>query len=50
MLAEGRRSFLEHQHLMIFPGAAIFLAALAFSLLGEGARDLLDPRGAARPA
>ena len=50
MLAEGRRSFLEHQHLMLFPGGAIFLAALAASLLGEGARDLLDPRGATRSA
>jgi Binding-protein-dependent transport system inner membrane component len=48
MLAEGRRSFLEYQHLMVFPGGAIFLAALAFSLLGEGTRDLLDPRGAGR--
>jgi ABC-type transport system substrate-binding protein len=48
MLAEGRRSFLEYQHLMVFPRGAIFLAALAFSLLGEGTRDLLDPRGAGR--
>jgi ABC-type dipeptide/oligopeptide/nickel transport system permease subunit len=53
MLAEGRRSFLEYQHLMLFPGGAIFLAALAASLLGEGARDLRDlrdPRGATRSA
>jgi peptide/nickel transport system permease protein len=48
MLAEGRRFFLEHQHLMIFPGAAIFLAALAFNLLGEGLRNLLDPHDAAQ--
>ena len=43
MLAEGRRFFLDHQHLMVFPGAAIFLAALAFNLVGEGLRNLLDP-------
>jgi peptide/nickel transport system permease protein len=44
MLAEGRRFFLEHQHLMVFPGAAIFLAALGFNLVGEGLRDVLDPQ------
>ncbi len=27
-----------------FPGAAIFLAVLAFNLLGDGLRDALDPR------
>jgi peptide/nickel transport system permease protein len=48
MLAEGRRSFMEHQHLMVFPGAAIFVAALAFSLFGEGLRDVLDPHGASQ--
>jgi peptide/nickel transport system permease protein len=50
MLAEGRRYFLEHQHLMVFPGAAIFLAALAFTLVGEGLRDALDPHGATQAA
>ncbi len=30
--------------LAIFPGAAIALAVLAFNLLGDGLRDLLDPR------
>jgi peptide/nickel transport system permease protein len=29
----------------IFPGAAIALAVLGFNLLGDGLRDLLDPRG-----
>jgi len=48
MLADGRRFFMEYQHLMVFPGAAIFVAALAFSLLGEGLRDMLDPHGATR--
>ena len=27
----------------VFPGAAIFLAVLAFNLLGDGLRDVLDP-------
>ena len=30
--------------LSITPGAAIFLAVLAFNLLGDGVRDALDPR------
>jgi peptide/nickel transport system permease protein len=29
----------------IFPGAAIALAVLGFNLLGDGLRDVLDPRG-----
>jgi peptide/nickel transport system permease protein len=28
----------------IWPGASIFLAVLAFNLLGDGLRDALDPR------
>lgn len=28
----------------IFPGAAIFVTVLAFNLLGDGLRDILDPR------
>jgi peptide/nickel transport system permease protein len=30
--------------LAIFPGAAIFLAVIAYYLVGEGLRDALDPR------
>jgi peptide/nickel transport system permease protein len=29
---------------LIFPGAALFLATLAFNLFGDGLRDALDPR------
>ena len=29
---------------VLAPGAAIFLTVLAFSLLGDGLRDILDPR------
>ena len=28
----------------VFPGAAIFVAVLAFNLLGDGLRDVLDPK------
>ena len=30
--------------LAVFPGLAIFLAVMAYNLLGEGLRDALDPR------
>jgi len=30
--------------LVLFPGAAITLTVLAFNLLGDGIRDMLDPR------
>ena len=44
MLQEGR-SFLETAPWMsIFPGVAIMLTVLAFNLLGDGIRDVLDPR------
>jgi peptide/nickel transport system permease protein len=28
----------------VFPGAALLLAVLGMNLLGDGLRDLLDPR------
>jgi peptide/nickel transport system permease protein len=28
----------------VFPGAAIFVTVLAFNLLGDGSRDVLDPK------
>ncbi len=44
MLQEGR-TFLETAPWMsIFPGLAIMAAVLAFNLLGDGIRDVLDPR------
>lgn len=30
--------------LVVFPGLAVFVTVLAFSLLGDGLRDILDPR------
>ena len=44
MLQEGR-TFLETAPWMsIFPGLAIITAVLAFNLLGDGIRDVLDPQ------
>jgi len=42
---EGWRGLLSHPHLIFFPGFAIFITMLAFNFLGDGLRDILDPRG-----
>jgi len=44
MLNEGRQALELAPHLAIFPGLAIMLAVLGFNLLGDGLRDVLDPR------
>jgi peptide/nickel transport system permease protein len=44
MLGFERNSMFNAPHLMIFPGIAIMITVLAFNLLGDGLRDLLDPR------
>ncbi|SHN86891.1 peptide/nickel transport system permease protein [Geodermatophilus obscurus] len=44
MLAEGRGFIDLAWWLAFFPGLAIFLTVLCFNLLGDGLRDVLDPR------
>jgi peptide/nickel transport system permease protein len=44
MIAEGQSYFTPDWWLVTFPGLAILLTAFAFNLLGDGLRDLLDPR------
>lgn len=44
MLATGRVNMYLAPHVTLFPGLAIFVTVLAFNLLGDGLRDLLDPR------
>ena len=34
----------EAPRLAVYPGVAIVIASLAFNLLGDGLRDVLDPR------
>jgi len=41
---DGWRSLSSFPHLMISPGIAIFVAMLAFNLLGDGLRDAVDPK------
>ena len=47
MLSESRNLMELAPWLMIFPGVVIMLGVLGFNLLGDGLRDVLDPR--ARP-
>jgi ABC-type dipeptide/oligopeptide/nickel transport system permease subunit len=44
MMGEERNSVFNAPHLLFFPGLAIMLVVLAFNLLGDGLRDVLDPR------
>jgi peptide/nickel transport system permease protein len=44
MLSESRTLMEIAPWLAIFPGVAIMLAVLGFNLLGDGLRDVLDPR------
>ncbi len=44
MISEGRRFILDHWWVATIPGLAIFTVSLAFNLLGDGLRDVLDPK------
>ncbi|MCS1351797.1 ABC transporter permease [Mechercharimyces sp. CAU 1602] len=44
MLADARNFIQLAPWTMIFPGLAIMLTVLGFNLLGDGLRDILDPR------
>ncbi len=44
MLNDARPHLQTAPRLLLLPGAAIFVAVLGFNLLGDGLRDLLDPR------
>jgi peptide/nickel transport system permease protein len=44
MIRDGAPHLLNAPWLSVFPGIAILLTVLAFNLLGDGLRDVLDPR------
>ena len=44
MLSEAQTLMFQQPLLAVFPGMAIALAVLGLNLLGDGLRDLLDPR------
>ncbi len=44
LITTGRTQFLTHWWVTTFPGLALFFVVLSFSLVGEGLRELLDPK------
>ena len=44
MTSSGRAYILDHWWLITMPGMAIFIVSLAFNLLGDGLREVLDPK------
>jgi len=44
MLSAAQPFIDQAPRLVIIPGLAVFLATLSFNLLGDGLRDVLDPR------
>ncbi len=44
MVGEGQQYLLSAWHLGVFPAVAIAVTMLAFTFLGDGVRDALDPR------
>jgi peptide/nickel transport system permease protein len=44
MISEGRNYIATQWWLGVFPALAIMLVVGGFNLLGDGLRDLLDPR------
>jgi ABC-type dipeptide/oligopeptide/nickel transport system permease subunit len=44
MLSDAQSYLTQAPRLAIYPGVAIFLCSLSFNLLGDGLRDVFDPR------
>jgi len=46
MISSGRQYILDQWWVATVPGIAIFVVSLGFNLLGDGLRDVLDPKSA----
>ena len=44
MLSDAKDYLTTAPRLALYPGLAIFFCSLSFNLLGDGLRDVLDPR------
>ncbi len=44
MIRDGANHLLTAPHFSLFPGLAVLFTIMAFNLLGDGLRDVLDPR------
>ncbi|MEM7222258.1 MAG: nickel transporter permease [Pseudomonadota bacterium] len=48
MISTGRQFLLDQWWVATIPGIAIFVVSLGFNLLGDGLRDVLDPKSGGR--
>ncbi len=48
MVSSGRKFLFEQWWVSTMPGLAIFIVSLGFNLLGDGLRDVLDPRSSGK--
>ncbi len=48
MVSKGREFLTDQWWIATYPGIAIFIVSMGFNLLGDGLRDVLDPREATR--
>jgi peptide/nickel transport system permease protein len=44
MLNDGKQYLQTAPYMTIFPGLAIMITVLSFNFLGDGLRDIFDPR------
>ncbi|OQM74281.1 dipeptide/oligopeptide/nickel ABC transporter permease/ATP-binding protein [Manganibacter manganicus] len=44
MLGEGRKILFTYPHVSLVPGVMIFALVMSINLIGDGVRDILDPR------
>lgn len=44
IISEGKSLVMTHPYICAFPGFAIILTVLTFCMLGDGLRDILDPK------
>ncbi len=44
MIRDGINQLLSQPWLSIAPGVAIFIVVLAFNMIGDGLRDVMDPK------
>ena len=48
MISSGRKFLFDQWWVATMPGLAIFIVSLGFNLLGDGLRDVLDPRSSSK--
>ena len=44
MLSDGRNYITTHPHMLLFPGLTIAIVIFCLNILGDGLRDVLDPK------